>query len=222
MNRHGCLQVAVFVEPLFQENGYLLSVEGEREAWVIDPGLPPQPVKLAAAIRERNLQLQAILLTHCHVDHIAGIGPLREQFAQAQIWCPRDEQDMLGDAEANMSAPFGYAVTAPPADRLLAPGDELTLGRLSWRVLDVSGHSPGGVAYYSPQAGVVFTGDALFAGSIGRYDFPGSSGRRLLSNVRRHLLSLPPDTVVYSGHGPSTTIGEESESNPFLEEGFVG
>jgi len=207
---------------MFQENGYLLSVEGEPEAWVIDPGLPPQPAKLSAAIRERNLQLRALLLTHCHVDHIAGVAALREEFPQAQICCPRDEQHMLGDADANMSAPFGYAITAPAADRLVAPGDELTLGRLSWRVLDVSGHSPGGLAYYCAPAGVVFTGDALFAGSIGRYDFPGSSGRRLLANIRRHLLTLPPETVVYSGHGPSTTIGEEAENNPFLGEGFVG
>jgi glyoxylase-like metal-dependent hydrolase (beta-lactamase superfamily II) len=92
------------------------------------------------------------------------------------------------------------------------------LASLGWRVVDVSGHSPAGLAYYCEAAAVVVTGDALFAGSIGRYDFPGSSGPKLVNNIRRHLLSLPDATVVYSGHGPATTVGEERESNPFLNE----
>ncbi|HQL53327.1 MAG TPA: MBL fold metallo-hydrolase, partial [Phycisphaerae bacterium] len=94
------------------------------------------------------------------------------------------------------------------------------LGALTWQVLDVAGHSPGGLAFYCAAAGVVVTGDALFAGSIGRYDFPGSSGARLLANIRQHLLTLPPETVVYAGHGPATTIGDELETNPFLDEDF--
>ena len=85
----------------------------------------------------------------------------------------------------------------------------------------MAGHSPGGLAYYCASAGVVFTGDALFAGGIGRYDFPGSSGKRLLANIRRHLLTLPDETVVYSGHGPATTIADERDTNPYLQEDFV-
>jgi glyoxylase-like metal-dependent hydrolase (beta-lactamase superfamily II) len=99
----------------------------------------------------------------------------------------------------------------------VSPGDTLSLADLQWQVLDVSGHSPGGVAYYCRAAGVVFAGDALFAGSIGRYDFPGSSRERLLKNIQEHLLTLPDKTVLYSGHGPTSTIGHEREHNWVLQ-----
>ncbi len=125
---------------------------------------------------------------------------------------------MLIDADANMSAALGFGIVTSPAERLLAPSEILQLAGLRWAVLDVAGHSPAGLAYYCEQVGVVFTGDALFAGSIGRYDFPGSSGPKLLANIRQHLLTLPEATVVYSGHGPATTIGQERSSNPFLNE----
>ena len=117
-----------------------------------------------------------------------------------------------------MSAALGFGIVTSPAERLLAPSDTLELGTSHWTALDVAGHSPAGLAYYSEQVGVVFTGDALFAGSIGRYDFPGSSGPRLLANIRQNLLTLPDATVVYSGHGPATTIAQERASNPFLNE----
>lgn len=216
METHGLLSVDVFVEPMFQENAYLLCCSGAPDAWVVDPGLPPQSEQIARAVRERQLVLWALVLTHCHADHIAGVGALRCDFPQAELWAPRGEEHMLGDPMANLSSPFGFSVVTPAADRLIAPGDVLSLGRLSWRALDVSGHSPAGLAYYCEQAGVVLTGDALFAGSIGRYDFPGSSGRRLLDNIQRELLTLPDDTVLYAGHGPPSTIGEERETNPYL------
>jgi hydroxyacylglutathione hydrolase len=216
MITHGPLRVDVFVEPMFQESAYLLRTADDADAWIIDPGLPPQERSIRAAIERHGLRPQAIVLTHCHADHIAGAGGLCAAFPTLKIWAPRAEQHMLSDPTANLSAPFGFEVVTPPAEKLLAPGDELTLGPLTWFTLDVAGHSPGGLAFYCPEVGVVFTGDALFAGGIGRYDFPGSSGPRLLANIRQHLLSLPPETVVYSGHGSATTIGEERDTNPFL------
>jgi hydroxyacylglutathione hydrolase len=216
MTQHGPLNVETFVEPMFQENGLLLWPEGQTDCWLIDPGFSPQSDALAAAVLEEGLKPQAILLTHCHADHLAGVRTVQQKLPGTPLWVPRDEQHMLGDADANLSAPFGFGVTAPPADRLLSPGEDLQLGHLTWKVLDVGGHSPGGLAYYCPAAGIVIVGDALFAGSIGRHDFPGSSQRRLLQNIRRHLLTLPPETVVYSGHGPTTTIAREKRYNPFV------
>jgi glyoxylase-like metal-dependent hydrolase (beta-lactamase superfamily II) len=203
---------------MFGENTFLLWQQGTPTAWIIDPGLPPQAQRVVAAVRTRHLTPAAILLTHCHGDHIAGAQELCEQFHDCRVWAPKDEAHMLGSPTANLSASFGAPVTAPEADRVLSHGESLQLERLEWRVLDVSGHSPGGLAFYCQQAGVVFTGDALFSGSIGRVDFPGSSGERLLQNIARNLLTLPPETVVYSGHGPATTIGDEALDNPFLTE----
>jgi glyoxylase-like metal-dependent hydrolase (beta-lactamase superfamily II) len=216
MKTHGSLHLAVFVDPMFQENGYLLWTRDGPDAWSVDPGFPPQPEQLAAAVGRHKLTLRAILLTHCHVDHIAGIDALRSAFPQVRLIAPAAEKHMLTDPDANLSTPFGSPVSTPPADQLVSPGDTLTLGKLTWQVLDVSGHSPGGTAYYCQDAGVVITGDALFAGGLGRTDFPGSQHERLLSNIRRHLLTLPDETVVYSGHGPATTIGDERETNPWV------
>lgn len=216
MTQHGPLNIETFIEPMFQENGLLLWPQGQTDCWLVDPGFSPQADALADAVAERGLKPRAILLTHCHADHLAGVRAVQQKLPGTPLWAPRDEQDMLGDANANLSAPFGFAVTAPAADRLLAPGERLGLGDVSWDVLDASGHSPGGLAFYCPAAGVVIVGDALFAGSIGRHDFPGSSQRRLLRNIREHLLTLPAKTVVYSGHGPTTTVAREKRYNPFV------
>ena len=216
MNTHGPLHIDVFLDPMFQANGLLMWPDGGTDCWLIDPSFSPQADNLADAVAERSLTARAMLLTHCHADHLAGVPVIREKLPDAQLWVPRHEEHMLSDSSANLSAPFGFAITTPPADRLLDPGETLTLGELSWTVLDVGGHSPNGLAFYCEQAGVVVCGDALFAGGIGRFDFPGSSGERLLENIRKNLLTLPDETIVYSGHGPTTTIGDERSTNPYL------
>jgi glyoxylase-like metal-dependent hydrolase (beta-lactamase superfamily II) len=181
---------------------------------VVDPGLGLG--HLIDSIHRQGPTLARILLTHGHGDHIVGISELRQAFPTAPVCCPAAEVDLLTDAEKNLSALCGFDITVSPADELLEPGKTLTLDKLVWHLLDTSGHSPGGMSFYCRQAGVVLSGDALFAGSIGRTDIPGADEAALLSHIRANLLTLPDDTLVYPGHGPATTIGDERRQNPFL------
>lgn len=213
MKAHGGITIETFVEPMFSQNAYIVAHQAAPDCWIVDPGFAPQALHIRGAVQRRGWTPTAILLTHCHPDHIAGVEALKAAYPAAQIIGPRDEEHMLRDPEANLSAMMGLAITTPPADRLLAPGDTLTLGGSQWEALDVAGHSPGGLTYYCADAKIALVGDALFFGSIGRYDFPGSDRARLLNNIVAHLLTLPDDTAVYSGHGPATTIGHERKHN---------
>jgi glyoxylase-like metal-dependent hydrolase (beta-lactamase superfamily II) len=208
MYRHGDLRIEIFNDSFFAENGMLVWLDGQPECWIIDPGFPPQPEEILAALRRSGLTSPTIVLTHAHADHIAGITPLRGALPDVPIVAPRDEARLLTDANENLSAPLGMPVTAPPADRLIAPGQTLTLGPSQWIALDVSGHSPGGLAYHCSELRVAFVGDALFAEGIGRTDFPHSDHPRLIRNIRDHLLTLPHETRLYPGHGPPATIAD--------------
>jgi len=216
------LHTRSFVDPNFAENAYLVSVardDGSRVGWVIDPSFPPAVDNLLEYAAAERITIEKILLSHGHGDHIAGVDVVYQAHPSAQVGISPADKPMLTDARLNLSAMFGLDLTVrAPADLALSPETHLTLGPLSWRVLDTSGHSPGGISLYCAAAGAVFTGDALFSGSIGRTDFPGSNGRQLLANLRHHLLILPDETRVYAGHGPPTTIGIERKSNPFLVE----
>lgn len=220
------LTIETFVDTSFGENAYVVStLETEVPqptfvGWVIDPSFSPQVDGLLAYVAERGIRIERIVLTHGHLDHIAGVDAVRKAHPAARVAIARQEHGALASAEENLSEHIGMPlVLQSRPDDDLNPMMDLKLGSLTWRILDVSGHSPGGRALYCPQAGVVFTGDALFAGSIGRTDFPGSDGRRLRANIRGNLYALPPETVVYSGHGPTTTIEIDRKSNPFVTDG---
>ena len=215
--------IETFVDRQFGENAYVVhgvDDDGRPGGWAIDPSFSPQSDRLVRYVADQGIRLERIVLTHGHIDHVAGVDAVREAHPQARLCLAEPDQPMLADARLNLSAPFGLAITvqAEP-DEDLAPGAELTLGRALWRVLDTSGHSPGGRSLYCPGAGVVLSGDALFADNIGRTDLPGSDSDRLIANIRTHLFGLPDETVVYAGHGPTTTIGNERKSNPFVSEG---
>jgi glyoxylase-like metal-dependent hydrolase (beta-lactamase superfamily II) len=220
------LAIETFVEQMFGENAYVISTtssDGQRVGWVIDPGLSPQSEQLLAYVQSELITLEKIILTHGHADHIAGLDTVHAAHPQSQVLIADADRAMLTDSQLNLSAPFGFDVVLETGDDGdIQPGMELLLGQSKWVALDTSGHSPGGRSLYCPQARVVFTGDALFAGSIGRTDFPGSDHTRLIRNIREQLLSLPPETVIYSGHGPTSTIGNERKSNPFLSESLDG
>lgn len=216
------LTIETFVDHRFGENAYVVSTvdkDGTSVGWVIDPSFPPQTDQLLEYVWRRKITVEKIVLTHGHADHIAGVDIIRAAWPNAQLAIGPGDRSMLIDANRNLSAPFGLELTVnTPVDLDLTVGLELSLGTLTWRVLDTRGHSPGGVSLYCPAAGVVFTGDAIFAGSIGRTDFPGSDGALLIRNLRQNLLTLPDQTRIYSGHGPITTVGRERKSNPFLAE----
>ncbi len=205
------------VDPLFGENAYVVFERPGGRCWIVDPSFDPQPRRIAEIVSEHSLEPAAILITHCHGDHIVGIDTIKKAWPQVELYVPAAEVEWLDNPAKNLSAGFGMQlrVTAKPT-RAIKPGDSLQLETLTWQVLDVSGHSPGGTAYYCPRARVVITGDALFAGSIGRTDLPDSDHQLLLDNIRNHLLSLPENVAVYAGHGPVTTIGQERAENPFL------
>jgi glyoxylase-like metal-dependent hydrolase (beta-lactamase superfamily II) len=209
------LQLQTVVSQPFEENTYIVWLPGRTDAVVFDPGFEPELI--FDVLREQGLRVAAIVNTHGHADHIGGNAALKEAFPEAPILIGANDAIMLTDANANLSAPFGMAVISPPADRTVAEGDTVEVAGLALDVLDTPGHSPGHVVYVYRSAPVlVFGGDVLFRGSIGRTDFPGGSHPLLLRGIREKLFTLPDDTVVYPGHGPVTKIGYEKRTNPFL------
>ena len=207
------VEIRTFVIGPFMVNTLLVSQGGQ--CWIVDPGEGCSEV--VDQVRADRLEPKAILLTHGHVDHIAGVPELTSAFEGIALICSADDAPMLADPQLNLSALMGQAITMGPADRVVSPGDELELGATTWQVLDTGGHGPGGVSYYCADAGVAIVGDSVFASSIGRTDWPGSDERRLLRNIRRNILSLPPGTRLITGHGPDTTVEIEKAANPFLQ-----
>ncbi|MCK4658480.1 MAG: MBL fold metallo-hydrolase [Phycisphaerae bacterium] len=202
---------------MFAQNGRVIHSDDSKDCWIIDPGLPPEADEMARYITKNNLSLTMVILTHAHADHCAGLDNVRAAFPAAEVYLSREEHPFLTDAAKNLSAPFGcpYAVSADGVEDLV-DGALLRLGGTEWQVLDTSGHSPGGRSIYCAVERTVIVGDALFAGSIGRTDFPYSDHRRLICNLTEKLLALPDDTRVLSGHGPDTTIGIERRTNPYI------
>lgn len=199
----------------FAANAYIAwdADAGSGEAVLIDAGAEPE--RILAALEGRGLALVAILQTHAHGDHIAALDDVVAATG-APVYLHPDAEPMLRSADDNLSAFAGIPIRSGALYRAVRQGDELAvLGRTA-RVLETPGHAPGSVCYHFAADGIVFTGDALFAGSIGRTDFPGGSLATLLTGIRRELLTLPDETVVYPGHMGATTIGRERSANPFL------
>lgn len=213
------LDIRGFTLGPFATNCYLVRPRGYEGCWVIDASFSPAP--LIQAIRQwvgPGGRPELLVLTHAHVDHIAGVDQVLAEFPRTPVVIHEAERAWPGDAQANLSALSGMAVTCHGPDRTVKDGDELALGPSRWRVLHTPGHSPGGMCLLALNAHrpLVIAGDALFAGSIGRTDLPGGDHQTLLASIREKLYTLDPATMVLAGHGPQTTIGAERLSNPYV------
>ena len=206
----------------FATNCYIVSVEGAagekggrpQPCWIVDASFGGKAI--AREVQRLGLAPEMLILTHAHLDHIAGVDEVRGVYPKLPILIHEAEAHWPTDPRANLSAMSGFPVTCAPPDRLLRDGETLKLGESEWRVLHTPGHSPGGIGLYCAAAGTLIAGDTLFAGSVGRSDFPGSDPETLARSIRTRLYTLPEETAVYPGHGPATTIGEEKRGNPFV------
>jgi len=184
--------------------------------WIVDASF--DPAEMIEHIRQHGLKPQALILTHTHVDHIAGIRDILAAFPGLSVLVHPEEAAWLGDPILNLSAMMGQPVTAGEPTGMLRECDTLTLGGDSWQMLHTPGHSPGGITLYHEPSRQAIVGDSLFSGSIGRTDFPGSDHETLIRSIQSRLYTLPDDTRIYPGHGPTSTIGREKKSNPFVRE----
>ncbi len=212
------MKVVKFGFSLFGINTYVVVDEKTRKCAVIDPGMIDREEEEALVdfVRRNGLAVTHVINTHLHIDHAIGDKFAAEAFG-APVIAHRDDE-FLGTRLQQQAAQFGIAerVDNVSISSYLTDGEKIKIGEGELEVLHVPGHSPGGVALYDREGGYVIAGDSLFAGSVGRTDLPGGDMEQLLTAVRDKLLTLPPETVVYPGHGPATTIAREKASNPFL------
>lgn len=216
------IKIGRMVMSVCQTNCYFLYREGEKEAIVVDPA--DRGADIYSALVKNGFRAAGILLTHGHFDHIWGLDALRDAANAAaecdglepvKVYAHEAERELLRSAEKNVSAQAGRPYTTY-ADCYVKDGDEISLAGMQCKVIATPGHTAGGCCYYFEEAGILVSGDTLFAESVGRTDFPTGSMSTLVRSIREKLFVLPDDTRVFPGHGERTTIGHEKEYNPFL------
>ena len=215
------MQIRTFAGGDFQENGYL-AVSGEHgPGIVIDPGAVAP--SMARVIREEGIGVEAIVLTHAHLDHVEGIPAIREVAPDAPIYLHEGDRRLYENVDAQARA-FHLPLVGPlpPIDRELVPGEDFLFGETRLEIRFAPGHAPGHVILYSEEDGVAFVGDVVFQGAIGRADLVGGNLHQLMDSIRTKVLTLPDETRLLSGHGPETTVGWERRTNPFLTGQYGG
>jgi hydroxyacylglutathione hydrolase len=208
------LRIRAFPGGPFQQNGYLVQCRATGRAAVVDPGATAPDI--ARVILEEGLEVDAVWLTHAHLDHVEGLPAIREVSTAPIFLHPADR--FLYDRAGEQAAAFGYRLQGelPEPDRDIEPGSPLAVGDARLEVRFTPGHAPGHVILYHPGDGVALVGDVIFQRSIGRSDLPGGDFQQLMESIRREVLTLPDETRLLTGHGPETTVGEERLGNPFL------
>jgi glyoxylase-like metal-dependent hydrolase (beta-lactamase superfamily II) len=213
---HPDLLIATVVSAPFDENAYIVGLRGSTDCVIVDPSFDTE--SLLDQVDSLGLEVVAIFNTHGHSDHIAGNAASKARWPAAPLIIGEGDASKLTDPVGNLSAGFGVHLTSPPADQTVKHGEEVQWAGIRWAVRATPGHSCGHVIFVARQADpvVVLGGDVLFAGSVGRSDFPDSDPAALSRSIRDELYTLDDTTIVLPGHGPPTTIGRERVSNPFV------
>ncbi len=200
----------------YQTNCYILrDSETAKDCLIVDTGL--EAGGLVDFLQEHKLNPVAVVLTHGHADHITGVPTLRKSFSGIKVYIHKFDSKMLTETGSLLSAPMGKLSNTERACSSLEEGDIIEQAGIKLEVFHTPGHTPGGICLYSRDEGIVFVGDTLFAGSVGRPDMPGGNMRQLMQSIKEKLLVLPDETIVYTGHGPVTTIADERNTNPYLK-----
>ncbi len=200
----------------FQENCYVIGDESTGEGALVDPG--DEAARIALAVEQTGLEVGRIIVTHAHIDHVGAVAALVDEYS-CPVLMHAEAEPMLGQLPTQalmMGLRFGKV---PAVERHIEDDEVLDVGGLRLRALYTPGHAPGHLAFYLESEGLVLSGDALFAGSVGRTDLFGGDMELLLRSINERLLALPDETRVYPGHGPQTTVGDERRYNPFLQQG---
>jgi hydroxyacylglutathione hydrolase len=210
------LKLGRIVSAPFDENTYIAHLTDRSDCVIFDPGFEPQAI--IDYLEDHGLTPAAIVCTHGHSDHIAGNQAMKNRWPACPLIIGEGDAEKLTDPNLNLSAPFGVKLVSPPADHLLREGETFEAAGLQLEILEAPGHSIGHIVLVcrQTQPWYVFGGDVLFAGSIGRTDFPDGNFDDLQNAIHEKLFILPDDTIVLPGHGPETTIGREKRSNPFV------
>ena len=209
------MEVRMFTVGAVAENAYVFRREGSQSALIVDPG--DEAPKLLGALEQLGVTLEAILLTHTHFDHVGAVAPVAKATG-AEVWVPRIERPVLADIMSFVPWPGFGPFESYDAEHDLEGSEILRLAGFDIEVLFTPGHSPGHVTFSIPEERVVFSGDVLFKGSVGRVDLPGGDGPTLMRSIRTLVEALPGETTVYPGHMGVTTLGAERATNPFLAE----
>jgi hydroxyacylglutathione hydrolase len=214
------LQIATIVSHPFEQNTYVVQLPDRTDCVIIDPGLEPE--KIIRHLEQGGVTPAAILITHGHSDHIGGNAAVKKRWPHCPLVIGVDDAPKLGDPWLNLSAGFGTPLVSPPADVTVKDGDAYEAAGFEWQVRSIPGHTTGHVAYLweGQEPPIVFVGDVIFAGGIGRTDFPDGDLRQLILGIRSKLFTLPDETILAPGHGGATTVGAEKRDNPFAGMGI--